>query len=71
MNRRQLIKVGGSLGALAAAGWWGRNVFLASRPSRILGSVDDLAVRLYEGLDPGTRERACVDSHRREYAATR
>lgn len=60
MNRRKLLKVGASLGALTGLGAYGRHAFLPPGRSRRLDTVDALAARLFDGLDAGTRERACV-----------
>ena len=61
MDRRKMLKVGATLGALMAAGTYGRYRLLPPRRSRSLASLDELARRLFSGLDPELRERVCVD----------
>jgi hypothetical protein len=61
MNRRQVLKLGASLGVLGGAGLYGRYVLLPPGPSRQLGSVHDLARDLYDSLEPGPRALACVE----------
>src|SRR5262245_52052451 len=61
MNRRTMLKVGTTLGALVAAGAYGRFRLLPPRRSRVLESPDELARRLFAGLDPAQREAVCVD----------
>jgi hypothetical protein len=61
MNRRRVLKAGATLGALMAAGAYGRYRLLPPRRSKVLASVDDLARRLFAGLDASTREEVCVD----------
>ena len=59
-TRRQLLKWGGVLGGLAAAGAVGRYVLLPPAPSPVLAPVDELAARLMDALDPDARAEACV-----------
>ena len=65
MDRRQALKLltrgGISLGLLAGAGWYARNSLLPPRRSEHLDSVDRLAVRLFNTLDPETRDLGCID----------
>lgn len=60
MKRRTLLKAGTTLGALAVAGVCGAYRLLPPRRSRVLSSADDLARRLYAGLEPELREQVCV-----------
>lgn len=61
MNRRRLLKLGTSLGVLGGVTLFGRYALLPPRRSRSLDTVQNLALRLFEALDPPARERACVD----------
>jgi hypothetical protein len=60
LDRRKALKLGAGLGALAGAGIFTRWRILPPSPSRELASVDDLARRLYLGLDDEQRVGACV-----------
>ena len=62
MNRRKLLKLGaGSLGGAGLVAIGGRYALLPPSRSRQLASVDELAQRLFTGLDDETRAAACVD----------
>ena len=61
MNRRDALKAGASLGALAGAGWLGRRTLLPPPRSERLAGVRELATRLLDGLEPADRAVACVD----------
>src|SRR5215471_6966762 len=61
MKRRTLLKAAATLGALGAAGTYGRFRWLSPHRSRKLGSVDDLARRFVDSLSPETRRKVCVD----------
>jgi hypothetical protein len=60
MDRRLLLKSGIGLGALAGAGALGRYAVLAPPRSDNLASVDELAVRVFEGLSEESRAQALV-----------
>jgi hypothetical protein len=61
MNRRTLLKMGSTVGALLAAGAYGRYRFLPPSWSRSPASVDELAQRLFASLEPETRAEVCVE----------
>jgi len=61
MNRRSVLKLGASLGALGAVGTWGARRLLPPGPSRDLLPVDELARRFVASLDPELRERVVLD----------
>jgi len=56
-----MLRAGATLGALLAAGAYGRYRLLPPRRSKVLASVDELARRFFAGLEPDQRERVCVD----------
>src|SRR5947207_832027 len=60
MNRRDALKLGAGLGALAGASVFGAYEFLPPGRSRVLESVDVLAGRLYASLDDAQRQETCV-----------
>jgi len=69
VNRRRFLGLtGGALG-VAAAGLGGRWVLVPPRRSRTLASVDELAARLVDELDPASRAAACFahDDPLRQY----
>lgn len=61
MDRRTALKLGAGLGALAGTGLYARHRLLPPAPSRVLAPVDELARRLFVGLDDGQRAAACVE----------
>jgi len=62
MNRRQMLKrTGVALGGVAAAGFAGRYFLLPPSRSAKLDTVQSLAVRFFDSLDPVTRARTVVD----------
>ncbi len=61
LTRRQVLKWGVGLGAVAGVGVAGRAILLPPRPSAVLAPVPDLAVRLYETLDDDERAEAVFD----------
>jgi hypothetical protein len=60
MNRRNVLKGAAGIGAVAGIGGLGRYALIAPPRSEHLESVNDLAVRIYEGLPEDVRARACV-----------
>jgi hypothetical protein len=60
IDRRRLLKAGIGVGALAGVGALGRYAIVALPVSKELASVDELAVRIFEGLDEESRARAFV-----------
>jgi hypothetical protein len=60
MDRRKVLKIGAGLGALTGVGLYGRYRLLPPAPSRELAGVDDLARRLFSGLDDEQRAACCV-----------
>lgn len=60
LTRRQALKWGAGLGALAGAGWGARALLLPPQPSAVIDPLPDLAARLYDALDPEERAEACV-----------
>jgi hypothetical protein len=69
MNRRKALKLGAKLGVVGATGFALGYRFLPSMRSRNLESVDDLARKLYAGLDDDQRKDTCVsyDHPMRQY----
>src|SRR5216117_1758095 len=69
MNRRKLLKLGASLGALAGAGFYSGYRFLPPGRSRMLAPVDELARHLYISLDAEQRADTCIqyDHPMRQY----
>ena len=61
MDRRTVLKLGASAGALAGAGLYGGYRLLPPGRSRTLEPVDVLARRLFASLDDEQRAGACVD----------
>src|SRR5437764_465449 len=59
MDRRTALKFGAGA-IVAGAGAYGGYQLLSLRPSRTLASVDDLARRLYVGLNDEQRAETCV-----------
>lgn len=60
MRRRQVLRWGVGLGAVAGVGGVVARVVLPPRPSDALAPVPELAARLYEALDEETRSYAVV-----------
>jgi hypothetical protein len=61
MNRRQLIKAGAGIGALAAVTAGARYAVLAPPQRRDLTSIDELAAEVHAGLMASAGARACFD----------
>jgi hypothetical protein len=61
MHRRTLLKIGTGLGALGGLGFLVGERVLPPRPSRTLASVDELARRLYVGMEDEQRAACCVE----------
>jgi len=61
MNRRNLLWLGSTAGALLAAGAYGRRRWFPPRRSRTLASVDELTRRFVTSLDEETRAQVCVE----------
>ena len=61
MRRRTLLKLSAGFGAVAGLGLLTRYRLLPPKPSRELASVDELARRLFLGLDDEQRTACCVD----------
>ena len=57
-TRRQILKWGVGLGAIAGVG--GGAFLLPPRPSARLDPLPDLALRLFDALDGGEKAEACV-----------